>query len=559
MFPFNWFPGTNMHDLDLDWLIRTMKDTVNKLQEFINSTTETIVDTVNTWLDDHPEATTTVLDGSITFQKLHETVADSIKISAKNYTNVASMKAADLEVGMFAHTAGYYNSNDTGEAYYEIVEDAPEGYLFEELNNGLYAKLIHGTHINPAQVGAVLDGSTDDTAKIREALNHASIVFPTGSSVKLNNLYVPDFKEIDFNGSFVYTDHYAIVCGATTDHGYVRGITIRNAHFKVPEVGGAGLHTYGGIYLEGAIKARVINCELANPFSGSDLAYVRNSFNCTFENCYCGTGNSTTYSNTTGISLHAGEAIIQGSDNLTNIDIRNCLLQNIDYGIYIDSQNGLTDSCLFENIGCSYVGTGIYFAGSINQNRNNRVEDLRVEFSDYAIQNTGRLSVCNIYMTRIAQAGIVNSGYLTVSGEIAFYNPTDSKPVYSNTGKINASGSMPNLINNGTLQNTGYYTAPYLPGENDNNPFTVNKFIKVVNGTSGEAGGSVTVPYPDGFDRTNAIIIAKQLYRSNYTWVSDDSTITAVLAANGIIVNTSTTDSTTFGRGFEICITAKTW
>lgn len=551
--PFNRYPYTDFHELNADWILDKMHQLESKILTFSKDIKEYVFE----WLDLHPEATTTVLDGSITFQKLNESVSDSIKISAKNYPTVADMIDADLEAGMYAHTAGYHSSNDTGAAYYEITSSIPSGALYVELDNGNYAKLIHGTHINPAQVGAVLDGTTDDTAVIRNALDYASIVFPSGADVKLNNLYVPDFREIDFNGSFVSTDHYAIVCGATLDHGYVRDITIKNAHFKVPTTGGAALHTYGGIYLDGAIKARILNCELANAYSGSELAILRNCFNCSVNNCYAGTGNVTTYSNSCGVVLYAGDPIIAGSDDLTNNDIRNCLFQNITYGILINSTDGLTDTCSIDNVGFSYVGTAIKIEGGTSANRNIKVDTIRVEFSDNAIENTGRLSVNNIYMTRIQTAGISNSGYLTLAGEFAFYNPDTSKPAIVNSGQINAVASIPNLINNGTITNTGYYTKPYLKGESDSNNFAINKYIHKVTGTSGSAGGSVNVAYPDGFDKTNAIVIAKQLYRSNGSYVSDDAVITATLATSNIVVWTSTTDSTTFDRGFEIFIIDK--
>lgn len=78
MFPFNWFPGTNMHDLDLDWLIKSMRDLWGKMKDLRNDmetftieTAEKIKEYVDEWLDDHPEATTTVEDGSITAQKLN--------------------------------------------------------------------------------------------------------------------------------------------------------------------------------------------------------------------------------------------------------------------------------------------------------------------------------------------------------------------------------------------------------------------------------------------------------------------------------------------------------
>lgn len=109
---FSWFgqlfPYTNFHDLNLDWIIRVLKtmsekfpedfktltDEINRKMDiaknegaegdlltsngdgttswkpFDEAVTNIVVDTVNEWLENHPEATTTVMDGAITPAKL---------------------------------------------------------------------------------------------------------------------------------------------------------------------------------------------------------------------------------------------------------------------------------------------------------------------------------------------------------------------------------------------------------------------------------------------------------------------------------------------------------
>lgn len=66
---FNEFPYTNFHELNLDWLIKQVKETDEKVDNFILDTDEKIIAEVNTWLEEHPEATTTVLDNSLTTAK----------------------------------------------------------------------------------------------------------------------------------------------------------------------------------------------------------------------------------------------------------------------------------------------------------------------------------------------------------------------------------------------------------------------------------------------------------------------------------------------------------
>ena len=87
MWPFgfgNKYPYTNFHELNLDWILdqighltNSVKELYKKMEDFFIDTTPIIEDTVNTWLDDHPEATTTVQDGSITVEKFNESVVDA--------------------------------------------------------------------------------------------------------------------------------------------------------------------------------------------------------------------------------------------------------------------------------------------------------------------------------------------------------------------------------------------------------------------------------------------------------------------------------------------------
>lgn len=74
---FSNFPYTDYHNLNLDWLLKSMKDLIaewesysDDLDEWKKETLDDMQGYVNTWLDEHPEATTTVTDGSLSFKKL---------------------------------------------------------------------------------------------------------------------------------------------------------------------------------------------------------------------------------------------------------------------------------------------------------------------------------------------------------------------------------------------------------------------------------------------------------------------------------------------------------
>lgn len=121
---FENFPYTNMHNLNLDWIISVIKDfkeqypdIIEELAKKINKPdnevingflknlgngktewvniageyTEIIYEAVNEWLDEHPEATTTVQDNSITTEKFVPTLR-------AEFNNIMSYETIDYYV-----------------------------------------------------------------------------------------------------------------------------------------------------------------------------------------------------------------------------------------------------------------------------------------------------------------------------------------------------------------------------------------------------------------------------------------------------------------------------
>jgi hypothetical protein len=474
----------------------------------------------------------------------------------QRYDTLTLMKAdTELSDGMYALTGGYYSVNDGGGALYRISETEPTAHC-ETLTNGLYAELIVDGFVTPVMFGAKCDGVTDDTVAMQLALEAGSVKLPSGSRIKINNLYVPDFREIDFNGSFVYTNSYAIKCLATVKHGFVRNITIRNAHFITPNIATSAEHTYGAIYLDGAIKCNIINCELANVYDGTDFVYIRNSFNTTIERCYAGTGSDSTNVNTNGVSMFSGTPLISGTNNLTNISIRDMLIQNLKNGIKVEG-NGLYDTSIIQNIGFSYCDNCITFSGDV---RNVKIDTIRCEFCGKGIVNndsSGFIEASNVYFTRMTDDAIYNTGTMIVSGNVIGYNPSgyQTTNLYHNSGTLDTINTAPTFVAKMTVNNTGTFIKPVIP--NGDSTFTNNRYesVALVTGTSNASGGEFTINYPNGFNRNNSIVIGKQLYRTNNQWRED--VVTVGLASSAIVVGTPTDDSTTFSRNVEIMLMKK--
>ena len=62
----NKYPYSNFHELNDDWILWEM----HKLQKRVDDLSPELQEYVSAWLEEHPEATTTVQDGAVTAAKL---------------------------------------------------------------------------------------------------------------------------------------------------------------------------------------------------------------------------------------------------------------------------------------------------------------------------------------------------------------------------------------------------------------------------------------------------------------------------------------------------------
>lgn len=97
---------------------------------------------IQEWLDNHPEATTTVEDNSITDAKLSSNLIDKLSFSVSNIEALRLLNAEKF-VGKLISTRGYYTESDGGNAQYIIHEGTKtdDGFLTISINNTYYAEL----------------------------------------------------------------------------------------------------------------------------------------------------------------------------------------------------------------------------------------------------------------------------------------------------------------------------------------------------------------------------------------------------------------------------------
>ena len=110
---------------------------------------------VSAWLDDHPEATTTVEDGSITYAKLAEAVQEKI-----DEVDTLSEAIAPLTPAATSGDVGKFLKAKT------VSGGKVTEYEFGSAGGGGSVDLFY---VTPEDYGAVGDGTTDDSQAIQDA------------------------------------------------------------------------------------------------------------------------------------------------------------------------------------------------------------------------------------------------------------------------------------------------------------------------------------------------------------------------------------------------------
>lgn len=213
-------------------------------------------------------------DGNIAEQleNLNDNVDDlniDIKKKAYFFDTVADMKNANLKVGDYVCTLGYYEANDGGAGNYQVVNGdyTDDGGSYHKLKNNLFVKLIFDKVIDVRQFGAKNDATSDSSDALNVALNFPvdvincfgnffvtkSIVISSINRNKTFNFEGNILFDNDFTGDYVFKILNTIIGHISFNNLVLSHILFYNTDKNY--VQNTVRTTFGGLYLN---KARLM-------------------------------------------------------------------------------------------------------------------------------------------------------------------------------------------------------------------------------------------------------------------------------------------------------------
>lgn len=164
------WPFTNFHDLNLDWIVRKIMYWDKKLIEFFDTWDVHLKDIVDEILADHPEWTTTVMDGSITDAKIANS---STMLHKSSYIPEITLTNTEVENNAAAYVtipntdAAHPYIGDAGDYVKTPIEYAGENSTTVTANIGI---TLHDVNDNTFFPTIISDGQVIYEHQVTETL-----------------------------------------------------------------------------------------------------------------------------------------------------------------------------------------------------------------------------------------------------------------------------------------------------------------------------------------------------------------------------------------------------
>lgn len=395
-----------------------LKEDIDILNEGgLNLKEDLIGKLVSNWLDEHPEATTTVQDGSLDEKKIQVSFRRKIKRTYRTFQDV--LKDNSLETATYIETTGFYSVDDGGSGLYLVSTYVPSDgspCYFPYFDK--YIVYIAKENVcNALALGIKKDGSVDCSdivnkffaSKQVESKRYYSLYFPAGvylftNPIKIENatvyanilgcassrgtytyvyndnfypkysatVFVFDIPEsttamtvnIGKNGSFNMNGiTFASKSSLFKSEGFETRPTVPYNVFSIEKK----VENVNGLNIEKCRRSSVENCSFIG-FSGYGLrSYSHNVLNCYFSDCSVAVEN-----NKSDLMLfncyitRCENGIKAGSDGViwvSNTFIDQCVM----HGILSENQSQTTlvlNGCIIDHIGYS----GIYIENALDAN-----------------------------------------------------------------------------------------------------------------------------------------------------------------------------------------------
>lgn len=425
-----------------------------------------------------------------------------------------------LSDGDLVVTSGYH-SVGIGGATYEIVSSEPSTY-YEELDNGLYAKLVIEDTMSFEQFGAYGDNIHDDSSAVQAAFYNCGKISATRTYLIQNDVELN--KTGDITPEVGLKNTLVIGRGKNTSlaesSATVADVSMLESTFVFDNASFC-LRGTSKVDFEYCVFTGITSSEKNETiFKLTDPARKLNLNYCTFSNfkygVYC--DDNTRWSGEsvyTNLYFMVGEYGIYYEKGGYDCIVENCIAQgSVDYFLFLKNSLG---ALISSNHDYSKYGTHAYFGANIVNNYFDGIGKLHIKCSlDSSGSGTGKYSshgtnICgNIFLTNLHNTVIsVDSACIIVENDT--FHSTNVVNNVIHGGLDNAKLALVDITNvttcgnNHIENNSGYgLDCIFLGNATSKNNYYYNKyegFMPKVNVASGAADNVKTqvIPCENGF------------------------------------------------------------